>query len=95
MACPLDGRRTGGHQHSVSHLVPGPLTRYGRPRRALLSDRCNSALLWSTISRAVMLDQDPRVDGKPLTRWGKAQAWAYLLKQHRNWRHGITPPDPE
>jgi len=63
----------------------------------MFSDRCNSGLLWCSVARAVLLDNDPLLDGKPFTRWTKQQAWTYLLTMppatRRAWSRGITPPE--
>jgi hypothetical protein len=86
------GNRKRGHRHTLTYLVAGPPTRRG-PRRDILGDRCNSGLLWSLVARAVVLDKEPMLDGKPFTGWTKDEACAYLFTGPKNWRRGITPPE--
>lgn len=80
-----------GHHHTLWRIVPGPPSN-GRPRRGSLTDRCNSQLLWATVSVAVLKDADPYMDGKSLTKWTKEQAWAYLLTCHSQWRRNLQDP---
>lgn len=92
MAAPC-GRRAAGHRHTLTWLTPGPAAALQprRRRRSSLTDRCNSALLWSTAARAVLLEQDPVLDGKPL-RWDPAEARAYLQRQSARWLRGVPAP---
>jgi hypothetical protein len=87
--------RKASHRHTVSRLASGPPMRDGSPRRSGTTDRCNSAFLWSLVAYAVLDDKDPYLDGKPFTRWSKADAWAYLGILPKSYRHGRTDPSAE
>jgi hypothetical protein len=93
--CPADGRRNPSHQHTASWNMAGdpPTLRNGQIRKSLLTDRCNSELLWASVARAIMQDRKPRLDGKPFTRWSKQDAWSYLMTRSARWRRDITPPE--
>lgn len=90
-------RRKGDHRHTLNRLIAGPPMRDGSPRRRSLVDRCNSALLWSNVAYAILEDKDPRLDGKPFTKWSKVDAWNYLLTLPVSYRRGIfrriAPPE--
>jgi hypothetical protein len=44
------------------------------------------------VARAVLLDREPELDGKPFAGWTKEQAWEYLLTCPAHARRGYIDP---